>query len=107
MRVISKDWSKVKGIEDYLKSRRRTGFCECGAEMKIHPKCEGCNILCGSRHLSMLCSYRGRSICSECIKHWQTLEKLATREVRWKEFSDSLGRFSAKIAKQMLKEVKK
>ena len=105
MRVISKNWSKVKGIEDYLDSRRRTGFCECGASIKTHPKCKACNILCGSQHLSMLYSYRGHSICSECIKHWQTLEKLATREVGWEAFSDSLGRFGAKIAKQMLKEV--
>lgn len=65
----------------------------CGVPVEEHPRCEGCGIYCGQKHIFWHSVYGGHLLCSGCIGRWKTMERIANAEVSWDIF---LARFGLK-----------
>ena len=72
---------------EYSKYRQITGLCEtCGLAVAGHPRCDGCDIWCGTGHEESLSVYRGKKLCGHCITNWKVLDKTLGRKADFVEF---------------------
>ncbi len=98
---------------DYIKTRRETGVCEtCDHEMKDHPRCQACGILCGTGHILSLSEYRGHELCGNCIHSWKVLERVRDKRVSFNKFVspstikyEPMSRSLNKLSVEKLKEL--
>lgn len=75
------------GTALYQLYRRRTGQCElCFSSVLNHPKCDACDEWCGLRHVSKLIPFRGKKLCSPCVKNWLDFDKEINRQSTFDEF---------------------
>ena len=57
--------------------RKREASYVCSHPLTGHQQCESCGILAGEGHVVLeLVRYRGKSLCSGCVKRWEALEKV-------------------------------
>ena len=56
--------------------RNKKASYVCSHPLAGHPQCESCDILAGEGHVVLeLVRYRGKSLCSGCVRRWEGLEK--------------------------------
>lgn len=58
----------------------------CGQKMREHPRCAGCQILCGAGHLSYASTFREHELCGRCIRRWEFLEQRYGVKLNWQQF---------------------
>ena len=74
-------------MSDELRNKGKMTTCEICEAIAAHPKCDGCNILCGEGHLDELPSlYKDHMLCSHCIDRWHNLDKIYNEKTTWFEF---------------------